>query len=77
MITSREFVEKNPNTVRAFLRAFNRSLKGTIENPRDALATLKPRDALVDIEVEGRRLVPSSPARHMSRLRHLANQVGA
>ena len=56
VITSRDFMEKNPNTLRAFLRAFNRSLKGTIENPREALASLKNRDALIDMDVEQRRL---------------------
>jgi NitT/TauT family transport system substrate-binding protein len=56
VITSPEFLHKNPNTVSAFLRALNRSIKGMIENPGAAVNSLRARDAVVDLGVESRRL---------------------
>ncbi|MFS2035555.1 ABC transporter substrate-binding protein [Polaromonas sp. CT11-55] len=56
LIVSPEFAQKNPNTVRAFVRALNRSIKAMIENPKEALASLKTRDSLVDLDGEARRL---------------------
>lgn len=56
LITSPDFVEKYPNTLRAFVRALNRSVKATIENPKEALASLKTRDPMVDMDAEAMRL---------------------
>jgi NitT/TauT family transport system substrate-binding protein len=56
LVASPEFVEKNPNTVRAFIRALNRSVTAMIENPKEALASLKTRDPLVDLDAETMRL---------------------
>jgi NitT/TauT family transport system substrate-binding protein len=56
LIVSPEFAQKNPNTVRAFVRALNRSIKAMIENPKEALASLKTRDPLVDLDNEASRL---------------------
>jgi NitT/TauT family transport system substrate-binding protein len=56
LVVSPEFAQKNPNTVRAFVRALNRSVKAMIENPKEALATLKARDPLVDLGNEASRL---------------------
>jgi NitT/TauT family transport system substrate-binding protein len=56
VITSPEFLRDNPNTVRAFVRATNRAMKDMIEHPDAALASLKTRDATVDLDTEGKRL---------------------
>jgi NitT/TauT family transport system substrate-binding protein len=56
VITSPEFLRDNPGTVRAFVRALNRSMKDMLEHPDAALASLRTRDATVDLAVEGRRL---------------------
>lgn len=56
LIVSPEFAQKNPNTVRAFVRALNRSMKAMIANPKEALASLKNRDSLVDLDSEAMRL---------------------
>jgi NitT/TauT family transport system substrate-binding protein len=56
VVVTREFAQKNPNTVRAFVRAFNESLKGMIAHPGDALASLKQRDGLVNLDTERFRM---------------------
>ena len=56
VVTSPEFLKANPGSVRAFLRALNRSIKDMIEQPRAALESLRTRDATVDLEVEKKRL---------------------
>jgi NitT/TauT family transport system substrate-binding protein len=56
MVAASEFMEKNPNTVRAFVRALNRSVKAMIDNPMEALASLRTRDATLDLDVEAVRL---------------------
>jgi NitT/TauT family transport system substrate-binding protein len=56
VITSPEFLRDNPGTVRAFVRALNRSMKDMLENPDAALASLRTRDATVDLAVEARRM---------------------
>ena len=56
LIVTPEFAEKNPNTVKAFVRGLNRAMKAMIENPREAVESLKTRDPLVASDVEVGRL---------------------
>ncbi len=52
-----EFVKNNPKTVAAVVRAYNQALKDAIAEPDAAVATLKPRDGLLNLEVECKRLL--------------------
>jgi len=56
MVASPDFIEKNPNTVRAVVRALNRSVKAMIENPKEAVMSLKSRDPVVDLDAENGRM---------------------
>jgi NitT/TauT family transport system substrate-binding protein len=56
LIVSPDFGKKYPDTVRAFVRALNQSVKAMIQNPAEALASLKKRDPLVDMDAERLRL---------------------
>ncbi len=56
IIVSDEFLKRNPEAVRGFLRAFARGVKDVIADPKGAIAVLKARDGLVNEELELRRL---------------------
>jgi len=56
IIVSEQFLQKNPEAVKAFLRAFTKGMKDVIADPKGAIATLKARDGLVNEELELRRL---------------------
>ena len=56
IIASDAFAEENPEAVRGFLRAFNRALGETLEDPEGAIAYVRDRDALIDVAMETRRL---------------------
>ena len=56
VIVSEAFLKKNPEAVRAFLRAFTKGVKDVIADPKAAIVTLKARDGLVDAALEERRL---------------------
>ena len=56
IIVSEEFLKKNPEAVKAFLRAFTKGMKDVIADPKAAIVTLKARDGLVNEELELRRL---------------------
>ena len=56
VIVSQAFLAKNPEQVKAFLRAFTKGMKDVIADPKAAIATLKARDGLVNEELELRRL---------------------
>jgi NitT/TauT family transport system substrate-binding protein len=56
IIVSEPFLQKNPEAVKAFLRAFTRGVKDVVADPKGAIATLKARDGLVNEELELRRL---------------------
>lgn len=49
-------LEREPEAVRGFLRAFVRALKDTINNPAEAIAIVKRRDPLLREDVELERL---------------------
>ena len=56
IIVSEAFLQKNPEQVKAFLRAFTKGVKDVIADPKAAIATLKERDGLVNEELEQKRL---------------------
>jgi len=56
IIVSEPFLQKNPEAVKAFLRAFTKGMKDVVADPKAAIATLKARDGLVNEELELRRL---------------------
>ena len=56
IIVSEPFLQKNPEAVRAFLRAFTKGMKDVIADPKAAIVTLKARDGLVNEDLELRRL---------------------
>ncbi len=56
IIVSEAFLQKNPEAVKGFLRAFTKGMKDVIADPKGAIATLKARDGLVNEELELRRL---------------------
>jgi len=56
IIVSEQFLTKNPEAVKAFLRAFTKGTKDVIADPKGAIATLKARDGIINEELELRRL---------------------
>ncbi|MFM2120760.1 MAG: hypothetical protein RL722_2228 [Pseudomonadota bacterium] len=56
VIASEDFLKKNPEAVKAFLRAFTKGMKDVIADPKAAVATVKERDGIVNADLELRRL---------------------
>lgn len=56
IIASEAFAEEHPEAVQGFLRAFNRALGETLQDPDAAIEYVKNRDGLIDVEMETRRL---------------------
>ena len=56
IITSEAFLKKNPEAVKAFLRAFTKSARDVIADPDGAIKFVKERDAIIDEALEKRRL---------------------
>ncbi|WP_338413843.1 ABC transporter substrate-binding protein [uncultured Sphaerotilus sp.] len=56
IIASEEFVKKNPEAIKAFLRAFTKGVKAVIADPTGAVETVKARDGIINSELELRRL---------------------
>jgi NitT/TauT family transport system substrate-binding protein len=57
VFASKEFVEKNPQTIAAFTRGLNKAMKEMISNPKAAIDAIKGRDPLVSGDLESQRLV--------------------
>ncbi len=57
IIASEEFIKKNPEAVKAFLRAFTKGARAVIADPKAAIAVVKERDGIINPELETRRLV--------------------
>ena len=57
VITTKEFATKNPEVVKAVLRAFTKSWKDTIAKPDDAIASVMKRDGLLNAALEKERLI--------------------
>jgi NitT/TauT family transport system substrate-binding protein len=56
IIASEEFIKKNPEALKAFLRAFAKSAKEVIANSDAAIAVVKARDPIINEDLEKRRL---------------------
>ena len=56
IIVSEAFLQKNPEAVKGFLRAFTKGVKDVVADPKAAIATLKEKDGLVNEELEQKRL---------------------
>jgi NitT/TauT family transport system substrate-binding protein len=56
VIASEDFIKKNPEAVKAFLRAFTKGMKDVIADPAGAIATVKARDGIINEALETRRL---------------------
>jgi NitT/TauT family transport system substrate-binding protein len=57
IIAGEEFLKKNPEAVRSFLRAFTKGMRDVIADPKSAIATVKARDGIINDELELRRLM--------------------
>jgi NitT/TauT family transport system substrate-binding protein len=56
IIVGEDFLKKNPESVKAFLRAFSKGMKDVIADPKAGIATVKARDGIINEELELRRL---------------------
>jgi len=56
VFATREFVERNPRTVAAFVKGLNRAMKELIADPKAAIAAIRGRDPIVNTELETDRL---------------------
>jgi NitT/TauT family transport system substrate-binding protein len=56
IIASPKLIKENPAAVKAFLAAFAKGAKDVISNPAAAIADVKARDGIVNVELETRRL---------------------
>ena len=56
VIVGEDFLKKNPEAVKAFLRAFTKGMHDVIKDPKAAIATVKARDGIIDAVLEERRL---------------------
>lgn len=56
VIVGEEFLKKNPEAVKAFLRAFSKGMKDVVADPKASIATVKARDGIINEELETRRL---------------------
>ena len=56
IIVGEDFLKKNPEAVKAFLRAFTLGAKAVIADPKAATAVVKARDGIVNADLEERRL---------------------
>jgi NitT/TauT family transport system substrate-binding protein len=56
VIVGEEFLKKNPDAVKRFLKAFSKGVKDVVADPKMAIATVKARDGIINEELELRRL---------------------
>jgi len=56
IIAGEEFLKKNPDAVKRFLKAFSKGMKDVIADPKAAVATVKARDGIINEALELRRL---------------------
>ncbi len=56
IIASEEFIKKNPEAVKGFLRAFTKGAREVIANPKAAVEIVKQRDGIINSALEERRL---------------------
>lgn len=56
IIVGEDFLKKNPEAVKAFLRAFSKGAKAVIADPKAAVGIVKQRDGIINAALEERRL---------------------
>ena len=56
IIVGEDFLKKNPEAVKAFLRGFTKGMRETIGDIKSSVATVKARDGIIDVALEERRL---------------------
>jgi NitT/TauT family transport system substrate-binding protein len=56
IIAGEDFLKKNPEAVKAFLRAFAKGAKQVVADPKAAIGVVKERDGIINAELEERRL---------------------
>ena len=56
IIVAEDFLKKNPESVKAFLRAFTKGMRDVVADPKASIATVKARDGIIDVALEDRRL---------------------
>ena len=56
IIASEEFMKKNPEAVKGFLRAVTRAIKDVVADPDGHIKYVKERDGIIDEALEKRRL---------------------
>jgi NitT/TauT family transport system substrate-binding protein len=56
IIASPKFIKEKPEQLKAFLRAFTKGAKDVLAKPDEAVAAIKERDGLINVDLEKRRL---------------------
>lgn len=56
LFATRDFVEKHPRTVTAFVKGLNRAMKEMVADPQAAMTALKGRDPLINGDLEMQRM---------------------
>ncbi|MFG6490190.1 ABC transporter substrate-binding protein [Roseateles sp. BYS78W] len=56
IIASPKFIKDKPEALKAFLRAFTKGAKEVLAKPDDAIAYVKERDGIINVDLEKRRL---------------------
>jgi len=56
IIVGEEFMKKNPEAVKAFLRGFTKGMRDVVADPKASIVALKARDGIIDVALEERRL---------------------
>jgi NitT/TauT family transport system substrate-binding protein len=56
IIASEQLIQKDPETVRKFLRAFTKATADVLKDPDGAIEFVKARDGIIDVALERRRL---------------------
>ena len=56
IIAGEDFLKKNPEAVKRFLKAFSKGMKDVVADPKAGIATVKARDGIINEALELRRL---------------------
>lgn len=56
IIATPKFIKEKPEALKAFLRAFTKGAKEVLAKPDDAIAYVKARDGIINVDLEKRRL---------------------
>ena len=56
IIVGEDFLRKNPEAVKAFLRGFTKGMRVVVADPKASIVALKARDGIIDVALEERRL---------------------